>query len=183
MATDEYLRAVTVGEVIPHNATVYLADYDPRWPAQFEQLADLVTQAIPGNVMLLEHVGSTSVPGLAAKPRIDMVLAVRDSADEPCYVPALERGGFALHIREPQWFGHRLLVSTAITANLHVFSDGCEEIGRMLAFRDWLRVHDDDRQRYEQAKRELAARMWKHVQDYADAKTAVVHEILGRALA
>jgi GrpB-like predicted nucleotidyltransferase (UPF0157 family) len=183
MATDEYLRAVTVGEVVPHNASILLADYDPRWPSQFEHLAGLVTRAIPGNVMLLEHVGSTSVPGLAAKPIIDMVLAVRDSADEPSYVPALERGGFALHIREPQWFGHRLLHSVGIKANLHVFSDGCEEIGRMLAFRDWLRVHDDDRQRYENGKRELAARTWKHVQDYADAKTAIVREILRRALA
>ena len=181
MTTEEYLRLVTVGELVPHNSTIYLADYDPGWPSQFNYLAGLISNAISGTAVLLEHVGSTSVPGLSAKPVIDMVLAVPNSADEPSYVPPLEQIGFALKIREPRWFEHRLLRSAGIDSHLHVFSVGCEEIRRMLVFRDRLRTHDEDREQYERAKRELAARNWKHVQDYADAKAAIVQEILTRA--
>jgi GrpB-like predicted nucleotidyltransferase (UPF0157 family) len=181
--SEEYLRAVTVGELKPHDAPIQLCEYDSSWPSQFEYLAAHISRALGANAIVLEHVGSTSVPGLAAKPIIDMVLAVPDSGDEPAYVPALEREAFTLRIREPEWFRHRLLRSAEIESNLHVFSAGCEEIGRMLAFRDWLRAHDDDRKAYERAKRELATRTWKHVQHYADAKTSIVREILARAIA
>ena len=126
--------------------------------------------------------GSTSVPGLAAKPIIDMVLAVPDSGDEPAYVPPLAASGFSLRIREPDWFQHRLFKAPDIDCNLHVFSAGCDEIDRMIIFRDWLRMRQDERKIYEDAKRELAARTWKHVQHYADAKTTIVREILDRAV-
>jgi GrpB-like predicted nucleotidyltransferase (UPF0157 family) len=181
--SDERLIAVTVGERLPHNNTIQLAPYDPEWPLQFAQLAGRIREALSDGVLRLEHVGSTSVPGLAAKPIIDMVLAVRDSADEAAYVPALERHGFVLQIREPDWFEHRLLKTPAVDGNLHVFSAGCGEIDRMVAFRDWLRAHDDDRLLYERTKRELAARTWRHVQNYADAKSDVISEIMARALA
>ena len=144
-------------------------------------LADRVRDALAEKVLLLEHVGSTSVPGLEAKPVIDIVLAVSSSADEPSYAPLLEKQRFALKIREPNWFEHRLFTASDVDCNLHVFSLGCEEIHRMLAFRDWLRTHEEDRRKYEGAKRELASRTWKHVQDYADAKSGVVREILARA--
>jgi GrpB-like predicted nucleotidyltransferase (UPF0157 family) len=120
------------------------------------------------------------VPGLAAKPLIDLVLVVADTSDESTYVPALEVVGYVLRIREPGWYEHRLFKGPDTNVNVHTFSDGCEEIERMVAFRDWLRAHDEDRERYEQAKRELAAREWKHVQNYADARSAVVTEIVGR---
>ena len=174
----EYLDAVTVGERRPHNDTIYLAPYDPAWPSRFLSLAALIRNALAGEVLLLEHVGSTSVPGLAAKPVIDMVLAVSDSSDEAAYVPPLERRGFVLRIREPEWFEHRMLKTPEVDGNLHVFSAGCEEIGRMLAFRDRLRAHDGERRLYEEKKRELAARVWSDVQDYADAKTQIVRRIL-----
>jgi GrpB-like predicted nucleotidyltransferase (UPF0157 family) len=132
-------------------------------------------------MVLLEHVGSTSVPGLSAKPIIDMVLAVTDSADEASYVRPLEEKGYTLRIREPDWYEHRLLKSPEIAGNLHVFSAGCPEIERMVLFRDWLRTHDEDRLLYEATKRELAARTWRYVQNYADAKSEVVLTILGRA--
>jgi GrpB-like predicted nucleotidyltransferase (UPF0157 family) len=118
---------------------------------------------------------------LSAKPIIDMVLAVSDSTDEASYVPQLETRGFVLTIREPDWFEHRLLKATGIAGNLHVFSSGCEEINRMLMFRDWLRMHADDRRLYEQTKRRLAAQTWEDTQHYADAKSDVVREILTRA--
>lgn len=179
--TEEYLRAVTVGERKPLNSVVRLAPYDPDWARQFSLHAGHVRDALSERALLLEHVGSTSVPGLWAKPVIDMVLAVSNSADEPSYVPALEARRFVLRIREPDWFQHRLLKAPDIAGNLHVFSIGCEEIDRMLMFRDWLRTHDDDRRLYEETKRRLAAHTWKHMQHYADAKSEVVREILGRA--
>lgn len=179
---EEYLKAATVGELQRLEGTIHLAAYDPEWPAQFERLAQTIRSALGDKVLLLEHAGSTSVPGLSAKPIIDMVLAVPDSADEASYVPQLEAQGFVLKIREPDWYQHRVLKTPEADANLHVFSLGCEEIGRMLAFRDWLRTHGDDRRLYEETKKELAARRWKYVQNYADAKTEVVEEILRRAL-
>jgi GrpB-like predicted nucleotidyltransferase (UPF0157 family) len=178
---DEYLRAVTVGERKPLNSTIRLAPYDPDWTKQFSLQAKRIHDALSDRVLLLEHVGSTSVPGLSAKPVIDMVLAVSNSADEPSYVPLLEARGFVLRIREPDWFQHRLLKAPDIAANLHVFSIGCEEIDRMLTFRDWLRMHSEDRRLYEETKRKLAAQTWKDTQHYANAKSEVIREILSRA--
>ena len=112
-----------------------------------------------------------------------MTMVVADSSDEGAYVPALEVSGYRLTIREPDWYEHRLLKGPDTNMNLHVFSEECSEVDRMLAFRDWLRTHDDDRELYESAKRELAAQEWKYVQNYADAKSAVVGDILARASA
>ena len=129
----------------------------------------------------IEHVGSTSVPGLPAKPLIDIVLEVADSADEAAYVPAMESAGYVLRIREPDWYEHRLLKGPDTDVNVHVFTAGCEEVVRMLLFRDWLRTNAADRQLYAERKRELAVRDWKYTQQYADAKTAVVRGIMARA--
>jgi GrpB-like predicted nucleotidyltransferase (UPF0157 family) len=118
---------------------------------------------------------------LIAKPIIDILLAVADSADESAYVPALEAAGYRLRIREPDWHEHRLLKGSDTDVNLHVFGSGSPEIERMQRFRDRLRSDDADRDRYAAAKRELAARQWRHTQDYADAKTDVVAEIVARA--
>ena len=180
MAEDQIIAA-TVGERQPLNSTIYLAPYDPAWPSLFTRLAKHIHEALGDDLLLLEHVGSTSVPGLSAKPIIDMVLAVADSSDESSYVPPLEEQGYTLRIREPGWYEHRLLKAPDVPGNLHVFSDGCEEIEQMLLFRDWLRSHADDRLLYEETKRKLAARTWKYTQNYADAKAEVVREILARA--
>jgi GrpB-like predicted nucleotidyltransferase (UPF0157 family) len=180
-AFEERLRAVTIGEPTP-GSEIMLVDYDPDWPRQFELEAARIRSALGEQVLLLEHVGSTSVSGLSAKPRIDMLLVVPESADEPAYVPALEAAGYALRIREPDWHEHRLLNGSDRDLNLHVFSPGCVEIDRMLRFRDWLRQNEEDRLLYERTKRDLAAREWAFVQNYADAKSAVVEEILARAL-
>ena len=179
--TDERIRAATVGDLQPHDAPVRLVEYDPAWPALFERENERIRSILGDRVLLLEHAGSTSVPGLAAKPHIDMVLVVPDSSDEAAYVPDLEAGGYVLRIREPDWFEHRMFKGPDTNVNLHVYTDGCEEVGRMLLFRDWLRSHPDDRDLYERTKRELAARHWRYVQNYADAKTAVVREIMARA--
>jgi GrpB-like predicted nucleotidyltransferase (UPF0157 family) len=181
LVSDEQLQAVTVGERKPHNAPVTLAEYDPAWPALFERERRRIVAALGATAVRVEHTGSTSVPGLAAKPLIDITLVVPDSADEPAYVPQLEAAGYVLRIREPGWHEHRLLRGPDTDVNVHVFSAGSVEIERMVGFRDWLRTHDDDRELYERTKRELAARTWRHVQHYADAKTAVVEAIAARA--
>ncbi|MFC2949442.1 GrpB family protein [Virgibacillus sediminis] len=129
----------------------------------------------------IEHVGSTSVPGLCAKPIIDILLMVTDAADESTYVGALEKAGYALRIREPDWFEHRMFQESKPDVHLHVFSQGTSEAGRMLCFRDWLRSNQADREKYAHEKRELARRKWRHIQDYADAKSSVVQEIMNRA--
>ncbi|MGA8942842.1 MAG: GrpB family protein [Thermoactinomyces sp.] len=179
--SDEELQKITVGERKPHNAPITLVEYDPRWPELFEREADRVRSILGDKALRVEHVGSTSVPGLCAKPIIDMLLVVADSADEPSYVPALEAGGYMLRIREPEWFEHRLFKGPDININLHVFSAGTPEIDRMLRFRDWLRTNDTDRNKYARAKRSLAQRVWRHVQHYADAKTPIIQEIMNRA--
>jgi GrpB-like predicted nucleotidyltransferase (UPF0157 family) len=162
---------------------VELADYDPRWPGLFVREEARIREALGDRVVRLEHTGSTSVPGLAAKPRIDITMEVADSSNEAAYVPALEAAGYTLRIREPEWHEHRVLKGPDTDVNLHVFSQGSAETTRMVAFRDWLRSRPEDRDRYERVKRELAARTWRHTQHYADAKTDVVEEILARALA
>lgn len=179
--TEEQLQAVTIGALAPLTEPIKIAEYDPEWPRLFEREAERITRALGTEVRLLEHAGSTSVPGLAAKPRIDIILAVANSADESTYVPALEGAGYVLRIREPEWFEHRVFKGPDTDVNLHVFTQGCPEIDRMLLFRDWLRSHPSDRQLYERTKRELVRQNWQYMQNYADAKTAVVNEIIARA--
>lgn len=180
---EEDIRAYTVGELNRHDGPVTLVEYDPAWPDLYAREERRLREALGDRAIRIEHTGSTSVPGLAAKPIIDIVLVVADSADEAAYIPALEAAGYVLRIREPDWFEHRLFKGPDTNVNVHTFSAGCPEIERMVAFRDWLRSNDEDRRRYEAAKRELAGRDWQYVQHYADAKTEVVEEIIGRALA
>lgn len=179
--SDEDLQKVTVGERKPHNAPVTLLEYDPEWPNQFDREATRIRSVLGNKALQLEHVGSTSVPGLCAKPIIDILLVVIDSANETTYVPDLEKAGYTLRIREPEWFEHRLLKGPDTDINLHVFSEGASEVNRMLRFRDWLRSNNADRDKYASVKRHLAQRQWRHVQHYADAKSAIVQEIMERA--
>ena len=179
--SEDKMRAAWIGEPPIHGTTIFLAGYDPTWPVLFEREAARIRAILGDRVRGLEHVGSTSVPGLSAKPIIDIVLVVDDSGDESSYVPDLEAAGYRLVIREPDWNEHRVLKGPDTNINLHVYTAGDVEIDRYLVFRDWLRTHDDDRELYERTKRELAGRTWKYVQHYADAKTEVVEAIIARA--
>ena len=181
--TDEEIRAAWTVEPPRLEGRIELVAYDSGWPELFAREAERIRRLLGDQVVLLEHTGSTSVPGLAAKPIIDMLLVVPNSAHEPSYVPQLEAAGYFLAIREPDWHEHRVFKGPDTNVNLHVFSPGSPEIDRVLGFRDWLRAHDDDRVLYEQTKRELAAREWKYVQNYADAKTEIVESILAKAMA
>lgn len=178
---EQRLREVTIGEPTLLNDRVTLVPYDPQWPRLFEREAAQIRDALGERALRIEHVGSTSVPGLIAKPILDIVLAVADSADEPAYVPLLEAAGYVLRIREPQWHEHRLFKGPRRAINLHVFSASSSELKRMLAFRDRLRNNPVDRELYARAKQALAQRRWQYVAEYADAKTEIVEAILTRA--
>ncbi len=178
---DAQIEAVSVRGSPPQYQEVVIADYDPDWPRWFEQAAERIRSALGDKVLRLDHVGSTAVPGLPAKPLIDINLVVDDTTDEDAYVPPLEAIGYELRVREPDWYQHRLLRGHDPPVNLHVFPPNCEELPRMLRFRDHLRANEADRELYARTKRELAAQEWKYVQNYADAKSAVVQDILSRA--
>ena len=168
---------------------VSLAEPDPAWANWYAREQDRIRNALGERAVQIEHVGSTSVPGLAAKPVIDIVLVVTDSADEATYVPDLETAGYRLKHREPSWHEHRFFGGPGSpdrpvdepAVQIHVFSVGSPEVERMLLFRDRLRSHPEDRELYQRTKRELAAARWSYVQDYADAKSSVVEQIIASA--
>ena len=161
--------------------TILIENYDPQWPELFRREADRIRNGLGERALRIEHTGSTSVQGLVAKPIIDILLVVADSADETNYAHQLEAVGYRLQFREPDWYEHRLFRGPDTEVNLHILSAGCPEIDRILMFREWLRANAADRDLYAQTKLALARRQWDEVQNYADAKTAVVEEILARA--
>ncbi|WP_020658087.1 GrpB family protein [Amycolatopsis benzoatilytica] len=177
------IQAAWVGEAPKLGTTITLAEYDPEWPRLYEREAARIRAALGERVVLLEHVGSTSVPGLAAKPIVDILLEVPDSDDEDNYLPDLEAAGYRLVIREPDWEKHRCFKGPDTNVNLHVHSPGNGQTERYLLFRDRLRSHPEELARYLGEKRRLAAQVWEYVQNYADAKNDVIDEIIDRARA
>lgn len=160
--------------------------YDRQWPALYQLVAARIRAALGDQPLQIEHVGSTAVPGLDAKPVIDIDVIVADNHDEESYVPALERQGFTLLIREYWWYGHRLLTHQDPRANVHVWSPHCPEAARHLIFRDWLRGHPEDRRLYADAKHAAAEQIHSQqgtTNDYNFHKQAVIREIYGRAFA
>ena len=181
--TEEQIRQATIGEPTRVTGPITLVEYDPAWPDHFAHEERRIRDALGERALRIEHIGSTAVPGLIAKPIIDILLVVADSADEPAYVPALEAAGYVLRIREPDWEEHRLFNGPEIDVNLHVYTQGSDEIERYLVLRDRLRENSAERDLYAQTKRVLAARHWTYVQNYADAKSEVVEAIIARARA
>src|SRR5262245_23828975 len=163
---------------------IEVTDPDPAWPRTYDNLARRIREALGWRVLQLEHVGSTSVPGLAAKPIIDIDLTVADPEREQDYVPALEAIGFELIIRESWWYGHRMLEAGEPSCNLHVFGFDSPELIRHRIFRDWLRGNPGDRDRYAIAKRQAASEAnagGEHVMQYNARKQQVIREIYHRA--
>jgi len=174
--SDEPSETGLIGSV--ENREIKIISYDSEWPKKFETHAKVIAAALGGSALRIEHVGSTSVPGLAAKPIIDILVVVPDSADESAYLSQLEAAGYVLRVREPEWNEHRMFRTPDRGVHVHVYSAGCSEIQRTLTFRDRLRRNTDDRRRYEQTKRELAEREWPDMNAYADAKTEVIESII-----
>jgi GrpB-like predicted nucleotidyltransferase (UPF0157 family) len=157
---------------------IVVVDHDAEWPNRYARVRDRVRTALGASALSVEHIGSTSVPGLAAKPIIDVLVTVRDVEDEAAFVPQLERAGFVLRVREPE---HRMVRTPARDVHVHLYEPDHEAVSAYLDLRDWLRVDADDRALYERTKRRLATRTWTDMNEYADAKTDVVRAILGRA--
>ena len=169
--------------VDPPRQPIKVVEPDPAWPVQFEVLAARIRRALGNRALAVEHVGSTSVPDLAAKPIIDIDVTVADPCDESSYVPDLEAAGFRLRLREPGWHEHRLIVADDPRVNVHVFGAGSPEVIRHRMLRDWLSEHPDDRERYAAAKRtsaEASNRVGGVVGDYNQRKQPVVRDILDR---
>jgi GrpB-like predicted nucleotidyltransferase (UPF0157 family) len=178
---EERLREVVIGEAEPQ--AIVVADYDPAWPRRFRREEAKIRAALGEVALSVEHIGSTSVPGLAAKPIVDILLVVEDSGEEASYLPALEEAGYVLRVREPDFYEHRMFRTPEKDVHLHVFSAGSPEIERYLLLRDRLREHDEERELYAQIKRQLARRDWPSMQHYAEAKTGVIEGIIARASA
>lgn len=166
---------------VGNKRAIRIIDYDPSWPAKFQAHADRIRSALGDRALAVEHVGSTSVPGLAAKDLVDIDLLVADSADEPAYLPALEAAGYLLRVREPLRQEHRMLRTPEIDVNVHVFSPGAAEHAAHLRLREHLRRDAADRDLYASTKRALAAHDWPSVDAYARAKSEVIGLILSRA--
>ena len=178
---EKRIREVIIGEI--EQQTIVIADYNPAWPDRFRQEEVRIVAALGEAALSVEHIGSTSVPGLAAKPILDILLVVENSGEEATYLPAMEEAGYVLRVREPDFHEHRMFRTAAKDVHVHVFSAGSPEIERYLLLRDRLRQNEGERALYAQTKRELAKRDWPTMQHYAEAKTEVVEAIIPRAAA
>ncbi|MCD2192049.1 GrpB family protein [Actinomycetospora endophytica] len=181
--SDDQLDDPSLAEVLVHGPRpvwVTLREYDPSWPLRFEARAEQLREVLGERATLVEHIGSTAVPGLAAKPTVDIVVGIEDPDDEAAYLPDLEAAGYDLRVREPQ---HRCLRTGEPDepVNLHCYPPGHPEVRKYLLFRDRLRSDPADRQLYESAKRVLADREWADMNYYAEAKQPVIDAILARA--
>lgn len=165
----------------PAPSPVEVVSYDESWPSAFNELRQLIENSLGNIALSVQHVGSTSVPGLAAKPIIDIDLTVPDSRREEDYLSALESLGFELTVREPNWHEHRMFRHTSPRVNLHVFSSDCPEITRHLIFRDWLRNHPEDLASYAAAKHHAKQQFPDDVRSYTLAKDEVIDQIYARA--
>jgi GrpB-like predicted nucleotidyltransferase (UPF0157 family) len=155
-----------------------LVDYDGRWPGIFRDHQDRIRSALAGVVSAVEHIGSTSVPGLAAKPIIDVVVTVPDITAEEDYLDPLIVAGYELRVREP---GHRMVRTPARDAHVHILQRGNPDVDEYRLLRDHLRADADDRALYERTKRALLAEDRDDMNAYAEAKTEVILAIKGRA--
>lgn len=161
---DPSSKAKLIGGV--EKRQIAIVDYDPEWPRKFETHRRIISEALGEAALQVEHIGSTSVVGLAAKPIIDILVVVDDAA------------GYLLRVREPDWHEHRMFRTPEKDAHIHIFSVGCEEIGRHLKFRDRLAINIGDRRRYEELKRALATHDWPDMNAYANAKSELIEQII-----
>ncbi len=160
-----------------------VVSFDEAWAAQYDEVRSALECGLGQRALRISHVGSTAIPGLPAKPIIDIDVTVADSADEARYLPVLESAGFRLIAREPEWEEHRCLTYASPNSNVHVFSPGAIEPQRHLLFRDWLAQNHADRDLYGALKFSLAGVGFEADADYNGQKAALVYDIYERAFA
>jgi GrpB-like predicted nucleotidyltransferase (UPF0157 family) len=175
---DDHLDRVLIGGREP--ADIRIVPYDPTWPARFRHERERITSALGPGAGRIEHIGSTSVAGLAAKPIVDIIVSVEDLEDDAALRTPMERAGYVLRVLEP---GHRMFRTPERDVHVHVFAQDSDEIARHLVFRDRLRSNAADRESYEALKRELAKRKWSDMNHYAEAKGELIRQITERARA
>jgi len=172
MKSDAATRGDLIGGV--ERRDIVIADYDASWPRRFEVERNRIAGALGSRALRIEHIGSTAVPGLAAKPIVDILVDVARLEDAD-----LARAGYVLRVREDD---HRMFRTPELDVHVHVWPTGHPDIAAQLAFRDRLRTSPEDRRAYEALKRELATRDWADMNHYADAKGELIREILRRAV-
>jgi GrpB-like predicted nucleotidyltransferase (UPF0157 family) len=158
-----------------------VAGYDPAWPRAYERWRGRIEAALGPVALGVEHVGSTSVPGLAAKPIVDIQVSVADLADEPCYVPQLEAAGVQLRSRDELHRYFRPPAGRPREVHVHVCAAGGRWERDHLLFRDYLRGHPAACRRYAGAKRANAAVWADDGWAYTEAKTGVILDIMAEA--
>ena len=159
----------------PEAREVVIAEYCAEWVARFDIERAKIAEALP-HAVAIEHVGSTSVPGLGAKPIVDIQVEV-DGLNETRDIPPLESAGYVLRVRKPN---HLMVRTPELDVHVHLWAES-KDLDRHLLFRDWLRENADDRAKYEAVKRELATRTWLDMNQYAYAKSDVIIDITSRA--
>lgn len=165
----------------PEKCDIVIVDYDPAWSVRFRQHASIIARALGGDALRIEHIGSTAVPGLPAKPIIDVLLVIDRPERENTYLPALEQAGYLLRVREPGFDQHHMLRNPERDMHLHVFPPASPEIERYIMLRDLLRRDAAARRLYADTKRRLGHQDWPTMDRYADAKTDVIEELIAQA--
>jgi GrpB-like predicted nucleotidyltransferase (UPF0157 family) len=160
---------------------IEIVPYRSDWPLQFERHAERIRTALGERALQIEHIGSTSVNGLAAKPIVDMLVTVVDPSDEDRYLPDMLTLGYELRVREPDFDEHRMFRTRARDVHIHIFPAGSGEVQRHLLFRDFLRSNPEVRDDYAALKRELSTRDWQDMNEYADAKSPFIDGVIKRA--
>ena len=173
---NEHLDRVLIGGREKREIVIF--DYDPTWPLRFQQERERMQRVLGPTALGIEHIGSTAVPGLAAKPIIDVLVTVQDPDDESALRAALAPAGYELRVGEP---GHRMFRTPQRDVHIHIWGQSDPEAERYLAFRDRLRSSSKDRAEYEQLKRALATREWSDMNEYADAKADLIAAIIARS--
>jgi len=172
---DAYLDEVLIGG--REERVIEIVDYRPAWAERFGGERARIDAALGSIARSIDHVGSTAVPGLGAKPIVDIMVTVDDPDDESSYLPQLEQAGYVLRVREPQ---HRMLRTPELEVQVHIWTAGSDDERRHLIFRVRLRSSAEDRAEYERTKRELAGQH-RDVNHYANAKGALIGRIIENA--
>ena len=167
--------------------SIVIADYDPQWSQLYEIEAQRISNALGDLLIAIEHVGSTSVPGLAAKPRIDFMPGVASEEDLDRTIAPMTALGFQYISKYEDEMPYRRLFARdatpdLIAVNIHTVAVGSEFWERHLLFRDYLRANPDIADQYARLKRVLAPK-FTVTNDYADAKTEFIRSVEERARA
>ncbi|CAN5748166.1 GrpB family protein [soil metagenome] len=175
----EPLETGLIGGVEKRDISV--VEYDPSWPERFHAHEKVIRQALGETTLTIEHVGSTAVPGLAAKPIIDILLVVSDPSKEELYLPQLLNAGYELRVREPDYYDHRMVRTLDKDVHIHVYPPTAPDVERYYLVRDELRQNEELRNKYGALKQKLASEEWSDMNAYSAAKTEVIDEIIAAA--